>query len=178
MTAKNLSSLTQDVIDAYGNTAHNVILVYRASGERVASFVEQRWEQALERTREQIVPEVRDNARYVQNIIGGYYSRGLDFTSQGAETVVNQLVGLAGQGVRQVAANASRLEAKTGLPLDRLGQAATPVAAVAAKLATQIESSSTALACKVTGSQALPKRAAKQRKGRSTTAKSHARKTA
>ena len=64
MTAKKLSTLSQDFIDAYGNTARNVIQAYRASGERVAGFVEQRWEQAMEQTRGQLVAEVHDNARH------------------------------------------------------------------------------------------------------------------
>ena len=166
MSAKKLSTLTQDFIDAYGDTAHNVIQAYRASGERVAGFVEQRWEQALEQSRGQLVPEVQNNARHAQKVIGGYYVRGLAFTTEGADAVVNQLVSLAGQGVQQVAANASRFEEKTGLALDRLSLVATPVAAAAVKLVGQIEQKSGELASKIAGDSVMPKRASAFRKAK------------
>ncbi len=166
MTAKKLSTLSQDFIDAYGNTARNVIQAYRASGERVAGFVEQRWEQAMEQTRGQLVAEVHDNARHAQKVIGGYYARGLAFTTEGADAVVNQLVTLAGQGLQQVAANASRFEEKTGLTLDRLSLVATPVAAAAVKLVGQIEQKSGELASKIAGDSVLPKRTSAFRKAK------------
>ena len=59
MSTKALSSVTTDLITSYGNTAKNVINAYRAGGERVADFFEQRWERALEQSRSQLVPEVR-----------------------------------------------------------------------------------------------------------------------
>ena len=154
MTAKKLSTLSQDFIDAYGNTARNVIQAYRASGERVAGFVEQRWEQAMEQTRGQLVAEVHDNARHAQKVIGGYYARGLAFTTEGADAVVNQLVTLAGQGLQQVAANASRFEEKTGVALERFTAAVAPVTTIATKLATQIEQKSGELVSKIAGSPA------------------------
>ena len=42
MSTKALSSVTTDLITSYGNTAKNVINAYRAGGQRVANFVEQR----------------------------------------------------------------------------------------------------------------------------------------
>ena len=92
--------------------------------------------------------------------------RGLAFTTEGADAVVNQLVTLAGQGLQQVAANASRFEEKTGLTLDRLSLVATPVAAAAVKLVGQIEQKSGELASKIAGDSVLPKRTSAFRKSK------------
>ena len=154
MTHKNLSTVTNDLLVSYGNPAKNMINAYRAGGERVAGYFEQRWERAMEQSRTQLVPEVRSNAKHAQKVLGAYYVKGLAFTTNGADTVVDQLVSFAGQGVQQVAANASRFEEKTGMALDRFTQAVAPVATVVTKLATQIEQKSGELAEKIAGSPA------------------------
>jgi hypothetical protein len=166
MTAKNLSTLSQDFIDAYGNTARNVIQAYRASGERVAGFVEQRWERALEQSRSQLLPEVHNNAKHAQRVLGSYYVKGLAFTTNGADTVVDQLVSFAGQGVQQVAANAARFEEKTGMTLDRFTVAVAPVATAVTKLATQIEQKSGELASKIAANTGTAKRVSPFKKAR------------
>ena len=166
MSTKALSSVTTDLITSYGNTAKNVINAYRAGGERVADFFEQRWERALEQSRSQLVPEVRNNAKHAQKILGSYYVKGLAFTTNGADTVVDQLVSFAGQGVQQVAANANRFEEKTGVALDRFTVAVAPVAAVVTKLASQIELKSGELADKSAGTATTAKRVSPFKKAR------------
>ena len=166
MSTKALSSVTTDLITSYGNTAKNVINAYRAGGQRVANFVEQRWERALEKSRSQLVPEVRSNAKQAQKILGSYYVKGLAFTTNGADTVVNQLVSFAGQGVQQVAANANRFEEKTGVALDRFTVAVAPVTTVVTKLASQIELKSGELADKIAGSATTAKRVSPFKKAR------------
>lgn len=166
MSTKALSNVTTDLINSYGNTAKNVINAYRAGGQRVANFVEQRWERALEKSRSQLVPEVRSNAKQAQKILGSYYVKGLAFTTNGADTVVDQLVSFAGQGVQQVAANANRFEEKTGVALDRFTVAVAPVAAVVTKLASQIELKSGELADKIAGTATTAKRVSPFKKAR------------
>jgi len=51
MTAKNLSTVTTDLIECYGNTAKNVIDAYRAGGERVVTVLEKRWNTAFKESR-------------------------------------------------------------------------------------------------------------------------------
>ena len=166
MSTKALSNVTTDLINSYGNTAKNVINAYRAGGQRVANFVEQRWERALEQSRSQLVPEVRNNAKHAQKILGSYYVKGLAFTTNGADTVVDQLVSFAGQGVQQVAANANRFEEKTGVALDRFTVAVAPVAAVVTKLASHIELKSGELADKIAGTATTAKRVSPFKKAR------------
>ena len=166
MSTKALSNVTTDLINSYGNTAKNVINAYRAGGQRVANFVEQRWERALEKSRSQLVPEVRSNAKQAQKILGSYYVKGLAFTTNGADTVVNQLVSFAGQGVQQVAANANSFEEKTGVALDRFTVAVAPVTTVVTKLASQIELKSGELADKIAGTATTAKRVSPFKKAR------------
>ena len=166
MSTKALSSVTTDLITSYGNTAKNVINAYRAGGQRVANFVEQRWERALEQSRSQLVPEVRNNAKHAQKILGSYYVKGLAFTTNGADTVVDQLVSFAGQGVQQVAANANSFEEKTGVALDRFTVAVAPVTTVVTKLASQIELKSGELADKIAGTATTAKRVSPFKKAR------------
>ena len=166
MSTKALSSVTTDLITSYGNTAKNVINAYRAGGERVADFFEQRWDRALEQSRSQLVPEVRNNAKHAQKILGSYYVKGLAFTTNGADTVVDQLVSFAGQGVQQVAANANRFEEKTGVALDRFTVAVAPVTTLVTKLASQIELKSGELADKIAGTATTAKRVSPFKKAR------------
>ena len=166
MSTKALSNVTTDLINSYGNTAKNVINAYRAGGQRVANFVEQRWERALEKSRSQLVPEVRSNAKQAQKILGSYYVKGLAFTTNGADTVVDQLVSFAGQGVQQVAANANSFEEKTGVALDRFTVAVAPVTTVVTKLASQIELKSGELADKIAGTATTAKRVSPFKKAR------------
>lgn len=166
MSSTNLSTVTNDLIVSYGNTAKNVINAYRAGGERVADFFEQRWDRALEQSRSQLVPEVRNNAKHAQRVLGSYYVKGLAFTTNGADSVVDQLVSFAGQGVQQVAANANRFEEKTGVALDRFTVAVAPVASAVTKLATQIEQKSGELAGKIAGTTAATKRVSPFKKAR------------
>jgi hypothetical protein len=152
MSAKKLSTVTTDVIESYGNTAKNVIHAYRAGGERVATLLEKGWDRALKESRSQLAEGVARNASSAQQVLNGYYTKGLTLTSDGAEQVVDQIVKLAGSGVQRVAANAHRFEEKTGVTaLNTLAQATLPTAVALSTLATRIEVSSANLASKVAG---------------------------
>lgn len=152
MSATNLSTVTTILIESYGNTAKNVISAYRVGGERMVGFLEQRWDQAFKASSAQLTKEVKQNAQAAQQAFGGYYTKGLNFTTDGATQVVNQIVKLAAHGVQQVAANASRFEEKTGVSaLNQLASAAIPAAQAAGRLATQLEQKSGMLVSKIAG---------------------------
>lgn len=154
MSAKKLSTVATDVIESYGNTAKNVIHAYRAGGERVAGLLEKGWDRALKESRSQLAEGVARNANAAQQVLNGYYTKGLTLTSDGAQQVVDQMVKLAGTGVQRVAANAHRFEEKTGVTaLATLAQATLPGAVALSTLATKIEVSSANLASKIAGSK-------------------------
>ena len=171
MTAKNLSTITNDLIVSYGNTARNVIHAYRAGGSRVIRFVDRRWETALEKSARRLEPEVRGNAAAAQRKISGFYVTGIELASSSAEVVVDKMVELAGIGVHRLAANAAQLEKSTGFTaLNTVAQAATPAVQAVGKLASKIEQKSGLLAAKVEGqspvSDAAVKRVTPVRKAR------------
>jgi secreted Zn-dependent insulinase-like peptidase len=152
MTAKNLSTVATDLIASYGNTAKNVIDAYRASGERAASLLEQRWNRALKESRSELSAETAKNAAAAQMAFSAYYSKGLDLTTTGATQVVSQLVKVLEDGVERVAANASAFEEKTGVTtLNTLAAVTAPGALVLSKLAAQIEQKTAELASKIAG---------------------------
>lgn len=171
MRTQNLSSVTNEVITATGNTAKNVIQAYRVGGERVVGLLEQRWNQSFKASRAQLSAETAKNATAAQQMFAGYTTKGLVITTNGAQEVVNQMVKLAGAGVERVAANASLFEEKTGVTaLNTLAQVTLPSVVVISTFAAQMEQKSAVLARKAAGDSTvtvIAKRArAAVRKGR------------
>ena len=164
MRSSNLSTVTTEFIESSGNTAKNVIHAYRTGNERVARFVDQRWESAIQRTASRLRADVRKNALSAQKTINGIYVKGIVSTSEGADLVVNKFVEYAGRGVQQVATNADRFEKRTGMnTLNRLAKAAVPAVTVFGDLAGKLEQSSSRLANTVAGKKNTVKVAAVKR---------------
>ncbi len=150
----NLSGVATDLIESYGNTARNVINVYRLGNERAAGFMAQRWESAVQKSSKRLTVEVRDNALAAQKKLSGYYIKGIAFTTDGADTAVNKAVELAAKGVQQVAVNAALFDKATGYTtLQKLAVAAVPAAQAVSKVAVKIEAQSSQLVSKVSGSK-------------------------
>jgi hypothetical protein len=171
MSAKQLATVTNDVITSYGNTAKNVIQAYRAGGERVVVLLEQGWNRALKQSRPQLTAEVASNASAAKQAVRGYYIKGLDLSADTALGAVQQVVKFAGAGVNRVAANAQQFEDKTGLhALNKLAQASLPGAMVLCTLADKLETGSAKLVSKVAGEPvvlaAAKRRVSKLRKTR------------
>ena len=164
MTARNLSTVTTDLIESYGSTAKNMINAYRGGNERVIGFMDQRWENALKKTGAKLKPEVRDNALSAQQQFSTYYIKGISLTTASADTVVDKVVELASKGVHRIAANASHFEKRTGVTvLNRLAVVAAPAVEVVIKLASKLEQKSGLLADKLAGKSAAAEVAAVKR---------------
>lgn len=159
----NLSGVTNDLIESYGNTARNVINAYRLGNERAAGFMAQRWEDALAKTGKRLTAETRSNALSAQKKLNGYYIKGVTLSSNGADTAVAKAVELASKGVQQVAANAAQFEKATGFTaLQKLAVAAVPAAQAVSKVAVKIEAKSGQLVNSVSGIQPQAKAAIKR----------------
>jgi hypothetical protein len=98
------STTATNALAKLGNTAHHLIGVYRESGERLAATLEQRWTAALKEASPQLTAETRRNAARAQQAFSATYSKGLAVTADGAEVVVNTLVGAAVAAVERAAA--------------------------------------------------------------------------
>jgi hypothetical protein len=163
MSSKNLATVTNELIESYGNTAKNVINAYRVGNERAVAYVDHSWAAAVKKTGTRLSPEVRGNAVAAQKKFTGFYARGVELTSDGADVAVNKAVELAGKGVVQVAANASQFEKATGVKLHALAVAAVPAAQAVTKVVAKMEVQSGVLANKIAGKTAKVKVAAVKR---------------
>lgn len=156
MPTKNLATATTELIACYGNTARNVVCAYRVGGERIIGLMDQRWEQAIEKTGSRLKPEVRGNALSAQKKLSGYYARGISLTTGGADLLINKAVELAAKGVQQTAANAGRFEKKTGLTtLQVVATAAVPAVDAIQKIASKFEQQSSLLVNRISGKDAV-----------------------
>ena len=165
MANKTLSTVTNELIASYGNTAKNVINAYRVGNARAVGYVDQSWATAVSKAGTRLSAEVRGNALAAQKKVTSAYAHGITLTTDGADTAVNKAVELAGKGVQQVAANASRFEKTLGVTtLNSLAVAAVPAAQAVTKVAAKLEAQSATLADKIAGKKvkATVKRAAKK----------------
>jgi hypothetical protein len=158
MSNQKLATVTNELIESYGNTAKNVINAYRVGNERAAVFMDQRFMAALEKTGSRLSAKTRKNAVSAEQKLTAYYVKGVEVTSDNANLVVNKAVELAGKGVVQVSANAGRFEKSTGMTtLSSLATAAVPAAKAVTKVVAKIEAKSSELATRLAGKPARAK---------------------
>ena len=152
MANQKLATVTNELIESYGNTAKNVINAYRVGNERAAVFMDQRFVSALEMAGSRLSAKTRKSAVSAEQKLTAYYVKSVEVTSDNANMVVNKAVELAGKGVVQVSANAGRFEKSTGVTtLSTLATAAVPAAQAVNKVAAKIEAKSSELASKLAG---------------------------
>ena len=164
MAKQNLATVTNELIESYGNTAKNVITACRVGNKRAVSYVDQSWATAVKKTAPRLNADVRGNAIATQKKITAFYAKGIATTTANADLAVNKAVELAGKGVVQVAANASRFEKSTGVTaLSTLAVATLPAAQVVVKAAAKLEVQSGVLAKKIAGSPVKAKATAAKR---------------
>lgn len=165
MSTKSLATVADSVIDAYGQTAKNMIQAYRIGGERMIGFADQRWDAAISAGASRLGEEVRSNLLQARKRVSGYYTKGLHFGTDRAETAVSTAVDLAHKGVERMAANAERFDEATKLgALQRINRVALPAASAVSKVASRIEQGSNQLLVRVAGKPAVVKSAVAKKK--------------
>ncbi len=158
MSTKNLTAVTNELIESYGNTAKNVINAYRVGNERAVDFVSKGFVTAVEKAGANISVELQDKAVSAQKSIASLYSKGVEVTSEGADSAVNKVVELAVKSIEQVVANTARLEKALGAnTLNALVDAALPAAEAVSKVAAKLEAKSGDLVNNIAGSKAKVK---------------------
>jgi len=164
MSNKNLSTVATQVIEAYGMTATNVINTYRFGGERVISFIDERFALVMDRSASTLSNGTRSTLLDGQQRVSGFYVKGLHFGTDRAQSVVGVAVDLATKGVNLVASNATRLDRRTNLnALDKLNLVVMPAASLLNSVAVGIEEGSTELVKRVAG-ESMPAKAIATRK--------------
>ena len=158
MSTKNLTAVTNELIESYGNTAKNVINAYRVGNERAVDFVSKGFVTAVEKAGSNLSVELQDKAVSAQKSIASFYTKGVEVTSEGADSAVNKVVELAVKSLEQVAANTARLEKALGAnALNALVDAALPAAEAVNKVAAKLEAKSGDLVNNIAGSKAKVK---------------------
>jgi hypothetical protein len=163
MSSKNLSTVANEVIEAYGIININLINAYRFGGERVIGFVDERFADAVNRGGPALSEELRSNLIDSQQRVSGFYVKGLQYGSDRAQSAVGIAVDLASKGVNVVAENAERLDRATNLnALDRFNRAVMPAANIVVRVVERIEQGSGKLVQRVSG-KAVPAKAVASR---------------
>lgn len=158
MAHQKLATVTNELIESYGNTAKNVINAYRVGNERAVVFMDEAFVSALAKTGTRLSAKARSNAVTAEKKLTAYYAKTVEVTSDNANSVVNKAVELAGKSVVQVAANAGRFEKSTGVTtLSALATAAVPAAQAVTKVVAKIEAKSSDLVGKIAGKPAKAK---------------------
>ena len=158
MRTTTLTLATNDLITTYGNTAKNVINAYRVGNERAVDFVSKGFATAVEKAGSNLSVELQDKAVSAQKSIASFYTKGVEVTSEGADSAVNKVVELAVKSLEQVAANTARLEKALGAnALNALVDAALPAAEAVNKVAAKLEAKSGDLVNNIAGSKAKVK---------------------
>jgi hypothetical protein len=104
MDTSTFSAAATNALANFGNTAHHMVGVYREGGERLAATLERRWTAALKEASPQLTAETRRNAARAQQAFSASYSKGLALTADGAEVVIDTLLGAAVAAVERAAA--------------------------------------------------------------------------
>ncbi|MCW5639070.1 MAG: hypothetical protein KIT28_08925 [Rubrivivax sp.] len=161
--SKTLSAVAVDVIEAYGNTAINVISAYRAGTERVIDYVDTRFEAAVSAGGARLSDNLRSGLIDAEKRLSGYYTRGLELGVERAQNAVNFAVDLAHKGVDRMAANAERFDQATNSgALELFNRVAMPAASAMSEIVFRIEQGTGELAKKAAGEQAVVKAAARK----------------
>lgn len=157
MPAKNLVSVTNELIESYGNTAKNVINAYRVGNERALEIVNKGLSTAIEKAAN-LRPEIQDKAVAAQESVSSLYSKSVVAASESADAAVNKVIELAIKGVEQVVANTDRLEKALGAnAINAIVGAALPAAEAVSKVAATLEAKTGDLVNNIAGSKAKVK---------------------
>lgn len=103
MTKQEFTHTATSALGQFGNAAHRAIALYREGGERIATLANERWDAAFEQAKPQLDAETRKNAKHFKTVVGGYWTRALAMSTDGATIAVDTLVGAAVAGVERVA---------------------------------------------------------------------------
>ena len=152
MSAKNLSTIANEIIETNGKTAINVLTSYRVGGERLIGYVDQRFATAVNTGAARLSDEFRSNLINGQQRISGFYVKGLTIGTDRAESLVSSAVEMASKGVDTFAANAERFEQSANFgAVEMINRVAVPVAKAASQVAERFEQGSSQLVKRVAG---------------------------
>jgi hypothetical protein len=103
MTKHEFTDVATNALGQFGNAAHQVIALYREGGERIAAAANERWDTAFAQAKPQLDAETRKNAKHFKEVVGGYWTRAIALSTDGATIAIDTVVGAAITGVERMA---------------------------------------------------------------------------
>jgi hypothetical protein len=104
MNTTSFSTAAANAIETFAATAHGAIDAYRDGGERLGRIAGERWASAFTQASPKLAPETRKNAARARKVLGGYYTRGLHLSANGARTAVDTAVRATATGMERACA--------------------------------------------------------------------------
>lgn len=104
MNTAKIATTAKTAVAKFGNTAHTAVGLYRERGERLREAMDQRWTAAFKQSAPKLSAETRKNARHAHHVFQGYYARGLALSADGAEVVIDTVVGASIAVIERTAA--------------------------------------------------------------------------
>ena len=92
MTTDNIRATAQQWITAFDHGAHRAITGWRCGADRLGAAARQRWDTAFAESSPQLSQDTRKNASHLRDVVSGWYGRGVDLSTAGAERAVSALV--------------------------------------------------------------------------------------
>jgi hypothetical protein len=104
MNTNAFSTNATTLVAKFGTAAHHVIGLYREGGERLADTLDQRWKAAMKESAPKLTAETRKNANHAHQVFNGYFAKSVALSADGAEVVVDTLVGATVTAIERTAA--------------------------------------------------------------------------
>ena len=103
MNTQAFQATAQQWISGFDHGAHRAIAGWRSGAGRLGEMARTRWDHAFAQSSPQLSPDTRRNASHFRDVVAGYYVRGIDLSTTGAERAVSTLVEAAEAAAGRIA---------------------------------------------------------------------------
>ena len=92
MNTETIRTTAQQWITTLDQRAHRAIAGWRCGADRLGTAARQRWDTAFAESSPQLSEETRQNASHLRDVVSGWYGRGIELSTAGAERALDALV--------------------------------------------------------------------------------------
>ena len=103
MNTQAFQATAQQWISGFDHGAHRAIAGWRSGAGRLGDIARTRWDRAFAQSSPQLSADTRRNASHFRDVVAGYYGRGIDLSTTGAERAVSTLVEAAEAAAGRIA---------------------------------------------------------------------------
>ena len=92
MNTDTIRTTAQQWIATFDDGAQRAIAGWRSGADRLGTAARHRWDTAFAESSPQLSAETRQNASHLRDVVSGWYVRGVELSTTGAERAVETLV--------------------------------------------------------------------------------------